>query len=53
MISGNPIEKYDLLSIPDDYDYNGDKYPLSESDNSYKNGYIKAQEYEVFQVLFD
>ena len=53
VISGNPIEKYDLLSIPDDYDYNGDKYPLSESDDSYNYGYIKALEYEVFEVLFD
>ena len=39
--------------VPDDYDYNGDKHPLSESDDSYNNGYIKALEYEVFEVLFD
>ena len=49
----NPIEKYYLRSIPDDYDYNGDKHPLSESDISYNNGYMKALEYEVFEVLFD
>jgi hypothetical protein len=53
IIEGNPIEKYKLRSIPDDYDYNGDKYPLSESDDSYNYGYIKALEYEVFEVLFD
>ena len=52
-ILGNPIEKYKLRSIPDVYDYNGDKHPLSESDYSYNNGYIKALEYEVFEVLFD
>ena len=49
----NPIKEYKLRSIPDDFEYKGDKHPISESDNSYKNGYIKAQEYEVFQVLFD
>ena len=53
IIEGNPIENYKLRSIPDDYDYNGDKHPLSESDDSYNNGYIKALEYEVFEVLFD
>ena len=52
-IYGNPIEEYNLSSIPDDYDYNGDKHPLSESDDSYNNGYIKGLEYEVFEVLFD
>ena len=53
IIEGNRFEKYKLRSIPDDYDYNGDKYPLSESDDSYNYGYIKALEYEVFEVLFD
>ena len=53
IIAGNPIEEYYLRSIPDDYDYNGDKHPLSESDESQNNGYIKALEYEVFEVLFD
>ena len=38
-ILGNPIEKYKLRSIPDGYDYNGDKYPLSESDDSYNDGF--------------
>ena len=49
---GNPFE-YCLSSIPNDYDYNGDIHPLSESDYSYDIGYIKALEYEVFEVLFD
>ena len=52
-IFGNPIEKYNLRTIPDDFDYNGDKHPLSESDASFLYGYIKALEYEVFEVSFD
>ena len=52
-ILDNPIKEYKLRSIPNNYDYNGDIYPLSESDFSYNIGYIKALEYEVFEVLFD
>ena len=44
----NPINEYGLYTIPYGFDYNGDKYPLSESTNTY----IKTLEYEVFQVLF-
>ena len=53
IIAGNPIKEYKLLSFPNDYDYNGDIHPLSESDYSYGIEYIKALEYEVFEVLFD
>ena len=52
-ILDNPMKEYKLRSIPNNYDYNGDIYPLSESDYSYNIGYIKALEYEVFEVLFD
>ena len=50
---GNPIKEYKLCMTKDKFEYKGDEYPPSKSDDNYNDGYIKAVEFEVFQVLFD
>ena len=48
-IEGNPIEENKLRTYQSSYDYNGDILPLSE----YKSpNFIKALEYEVYQIIF-
>jgi len=48
-IDRNPIKENTLYTCQSSYDYKGDKYSLSEY---YDKQYIKALEYEVFQVIF-
>ena len=48
-IEGNPIKVNTLFTFQNSFDYKGDKQSLSEY--QYPN-YLKALEYEVFQIIF-
>jgi len=47
-IDRNPIKENTIYTCQCSYDYKGDIHSLSE----YRGSYIKALEYEVFQVIF-
>ena len=51
VIKGNPIKERGLRTYIKDssFDFKSNEYPLSEVNDKY---YIKASEYEVFQVIF-
>ena len=46
-IDGNPLKEKTLFTYQSSFDYKGDKQSLSE----YQSNYLKALEYEVFQVI--
>ena len=48
-INGNPIKENTLYTFQYSYDYKGDSNALSEYNGQ---NYLKALEYEVFQVIF-